>query len=89
MIQLTNYFVTVDDFTGKTVTLFCTYSYSGLGESGKLIAEMGRRSEMANVIQEQTGADILRIETETPYPVDHETLVALAADEQKETQDLL
>lgn len=31
---------------------------------------------------EQTNADIFRIEPETPYPTDHDTLVDLAADEQ-------
>lgn len=45
---------------------------------------LGNTQYMVNVIQKQTGADIFRIEPETPYPVDHETLVDLAADEQKE-----
>ena len=37
---------------------------------------------MACVIQKNTGADIFRIEPETPYPTDHDTLVDLAAEEQ-------
>lgn len=45
---------------------------------------LGNTQYMASVIQKQTGADIFRIEPETPYPVDHETLVDLAADEQDE-----
>lgn len=33
-------FVKANDFTGKTVIPFCTSTSSGLGESGKLLAEM-------------------------------------------------
>lgn len=33
-------FVKANDFTGKTVIPFCTSSSSGMGESGKLLAEM-------------------------------------------------
>ena len=33
-------FVEANDFTGKTVIPFCTSSSSGLGQSGKLLAEM-------------------------------------------------
>lgn len=43
---------------------------------------LGNTQYVAYVIQEQTGADIFRIEPETPYPTDHDTLVDLAADEQ-------
>lgn len=39
---------------------------------------------MAYVIQENTGADIFRIEPKTPYSTDHDTLVDLASDEQAE-----
>ena len=35
-----NNFVKNNDFTGKTVIPFCTSTSSGLGESGKLLAEM-------------------------------------------------
>ena len=35
-----NEFVTVSDFTGKTVIPFCTSSSSGLGQSGELLAQM-------------------------------------------------
>lgn len=45
---------------------------------------LGNTQYMAYVIHETAGADIFRIEPETPYPVDHETLVDLAADEQDE-----
>ena len=43
---------------------------------------LGNTQYMAYVIAENTGADIFRIEPETPYPTDHDTLVDLAADEQ-------
>ncbi len=33
-------FINANDFTGKTVIPFCTSSSSGLGESGKLLAEL-------------------------------------------------
>lgn len=33
-------FIKANDFTGKTVIPFCTSSSSGLGESGKLLADM-------------------------------------------------
>lgn len=45
---------------------------------------LGNTQYVAYVIQENTGADIFRIEPETPYPTDHETLVDLAATEQEE-----
>lgn len=43
---------------------------------------LGNTQYVANVIQENIGADIFRIEPETPYPTDHNTLVDLAAEEQ-------
>lgn len=45
-------------------------------------AVLGNTQYMAYVIQETAGADIYRIEPETPYPTDHETLVDQALDEQ-------
>lgn len=42
---------------------------------------LGNNQYFAQVIQEETGADIFRIEAETPYPTDHQTLVDLAAKE--------
>lgn len=45
---------------------------------------LGNTQYVAYVIQENTGADIFRIEPETPYPTDHDTLVDLAAEEQDE-----
>ena len=35
-----NGFITANDFTGKTVVPFCTSTSSGLGESGRLLADM-------------------------------------------------
>lgn len=153
-------FVSGNDFTGKTVIPFCTSSSSGLGESGRLLAELagtgnwqegqrfsgrvsgsaaeewisslglagtaqepapaqtagkalvvyfsmpetadaenmtteednsvvvingqvlGNTQYMAQVIAETAGADIFRIEPETPYPTDHATLVDIASEEQ-------
>jgi len=43
---------------------------------------LGNTQYVAYVIQENTGADIFRIEPETPYPTDHTTLVAQARTEQ-------
>lgn len=43
---------------------------------------LGNTQYVAYVIQENTKADIFRIEPETPYPTDHDTLVDLAAEEQ-------
>ena len=43
---------------------------------------LGNTQYMAYVIQETIGADIFRIEPETPYPTDHDELVDLASEEQ-------
>ena len=43
---------------------------------------LGNTQYVAYIIQENTGADIFRIEPEIPYPTDHDTLVDLAAEEQ-------
>lgn len=43
---------------------------------------LGNTQYVAYVIQENTGADIFRVEPVTPYPTDHDTLVDLAAQEQ-------
>lgn len=43
---------------------------------------LGNTQYMAYVIQETAGADIFRIEPETPYPTDHDELVDLASEEQ-------
>ena len=45
---------------------------------------LGNTQYMADVIKEQTNSDIFRIEPKTPYPMDHETLVDIAAKEQNE-----
>ena len=43
---------------------------------------LGNTQYVAYVIQENTGADIFRIEPTVPYPTEHDTLVELAAEEQ-------
>lgn len=43
---------------------------------------LGNTQYMAYVIQKHMGADISRIEPQTPYPTDHTTLVAQAREEQ-------
>ena len=43
---------------------------------------LGNTQYVAYVIQENTGADLFRIEPEVPYPTDHDTLVDQAAEEQ-------
>ena len=45
---------------------------------------LGNTQYMAQVIQQATGADLFRIEPAEPYPTDHETLGALAADAQEQ-----
>ena len=45
---------------------------------------LGNTQYMAYVIQETVGADIFRIEPETPYPADHDELVDLAKEEQND-----
>lgn len=42
---------------------------------------LGNTQYMAQVIQENTGADIFRIQPVTPYPTDHEELLEAAQDE--------
>lgn len=42
---------------------------------------LGNTQYMANVIQENTGADIFRILPKNPYPTDHDELLAVAQDE--------
>ena len=43
---------------------------------------MGNLEYMADVIQQSTGGDIFRVETVDQYPLDHDTLVDQAAQEQ-------
>lgn len=45
---------------------------------------MGNLEYMASVIRQTAGGDLLRIETAEDYPLDHETLVDQAAEEQDE-----
>ncbi len=44
---------------------------------------LGNTQYVALLIQKMTGGDIFRIEPETPYPTDHDTLVDLADEEQE------
>lgn len=46
---------------------------------------LGNTQYMAKVIQNTIGADIFRIESKTPYPTNHETLVDLALEEQNQS----
>ncbi len=43
---------------------------------------LGNTQYMAYVIAENTGADLFRIEPETPYTTEHEALIAFAKEEQ-------
>lgn len=43
---------------------------------------MGNVEYMASIIQDTVGGDLFRIETEQQYPLDHDTLVNQAAEEQ-------
>lgn len=45
---------------------------------------LGNTQYMAYIVQETAGADIFRIEPETPYPTDHDELVDLAKEEQND-----
>lgn len=44
---------------------------------------LGNTQYVALLIQKMTGGDIFRIQPETPYPTDHDTLVDLADEEQE------
>lgn len=50
-------------------------------DMGTIIPDAGS-SYVAYLIQENTGADIFRIEPKTPYPTNHATLVDMAEEEQ-------
>jgi flavodoxin len=45
---------------------------------------LGNTQYVANIIQENTGADAYRIEPQTPYPLDHRALVDQAKEEQNQ-----
>lgn len=65
--------------TSKTDNLTTDEENSVVVIDGKVL---GNTQYIANVIQENTGADIFRIEPQTPYPTDHDALVNLAKEEQ-------
>ncbi len=48
-------FVKANDFTGKTVIPFCTSSSSGLGDSGRLLAEMAETGNWQEGIRFRSG----------------------------------
>lgn len=50
-------FVSANDFTGKTVILFCTSSSSGLGESGQLLEELAGSGDWQEGQRFRSGAD--------------------------------
>ena len=50
-------FIAANDFTGKTVIPFCTSSSSGLGESGKLLAEAAGTGEWLEGARFQSHVD--------------------------------
>lgn len=45
---------------------------------------LGSNQYLAQLIQQQTGGDLFRIETVLPYPVQHQPLLDYAANEKKE-----
>ncbi len=49
-------FIAANDFTGKTVVPFCTSSSSGLGESGRLLAEAAGTGEWLEGMRFSSGA---------------------------------
>jgi len=67
---LVAYFSMPDNVDDSTVTI-----------NGQIL---GNNQYFAQVIQEETGADVFRIEAQTSYPNDHEILVDMAAKEQKD-----
>lgn len=79
--------------TGQTLVVYC--SLPETTDPNNMTAEeanstvvidgevLGNTQYLAYVIQKHTGADIFRIEPETPYTTNHEDLVALAKNEQE------
>lgn len=80
---------------GKSKTLVVYFSMpetsktSGLtrDEENSLVVvdgkALGNTQYVALLIAQKTGADIFRIESQTPYPLEHKKLVDLASEEQK------
>lgn len=80
--------------TGKTLVVY--FSMPETDKSEGLTTEeensvvimdgevLGNTQYVAYVIQQTTGADIFRIESQTPYMTDHEALVNLAKEEQNQ-----
>lgn len=87
---------TVQKADGNTLVVYFSMPETDNPDEGSMTEEeqnstvvidgevLGNTQYVAYVIQENTGADLFRIEPETPYPTDHEMLVDLAAEEQDE-----
>lgn len=87
---------TVQNADGNTLVVYFSMPETDNPDEGSMTEEeqnstvvidgevLGNTQYVAYVIQENTGADLFRIEPEKPYPTDHETLVDLAAEEQDE-----
>ncbi|MGN1442912.1 MAG: flavodoxin [Acutalibacteraceae bacterium] len=59
---------------------------SGASVAVKDGQKMGNTEYVAKIIQQTIGGDLFRIETVQNYPLDHDTLVDLAAEEQSENK---
>ncbi|MDF2921760.1 MAG: putative flavodoxin [Paenibacillaceae bacterium] len=82
------------DGNNKAKTLVVYFSQPETNDANKMTKEednstvvidgkvLGNTQYVAYVIQENTGADIFRIEPEIPYPLDHTTLIDQAKEEQ-------
>lgn len=82
---------------GKTNILVAYFSMPETSSSDNMTQEednsvvvidgevLGNTQYVAYLIEENTGADIFRIEPAIPYPTDHDTLVDLAKEEQNES----
>lgn len=72
-----NTFVEANDFTGKTIIPFCTSASSGLGDSGKLLAELAGTGDWQEGMRFGSGA------SEEEVAVWVESLEAVRAEEEQ------
>ncbi|WP_323641663.1 flavodoxin [Pectobacterium carotovorum] len=68
----------------EDVTLEGVDGVSGASVLQKNNERLGSTQYIAQIIQQQTGGELFRIETVTPYPVQHDPLLQYAEKEQKE-----
>ncbi|MBA0183359.1 flavodoxin [Pectobacterium versatile] len=68
----------------EDVTLEGVDGVSGASVLQKNNERLGSTQYIAQIIQQQTGGELFRIETVTPYPVQHDSLLQYAEKEQKE-----